>query len=376
MPPSPPSDLGRGVVLQILACIGGWYLFSSLLSISNKRLFGQAGLHFDFPLLVTATHSGIQWLVSAFLVRVAGRLWLSPAQRTHLQRTITWREWLLNIAPCGFTSSLEIAMANAALMFITLSFYTMVKSSTPIWVLTFAFLLQLERMTVPLILQIALICFGVALTVVGETQFHLVGFLLVLGASVASGFRWSITQILLKKASLGLDHPILTMYRLAPVMFITMCVFSTVIENPIGRLLLAPPTTTGEWSDGEPIIPAADDVGRTTGIVVYTIVGGFLALAMIICEFRLIQLTSTVTLSVCGIAKEILMIALSMLVFGDKMTPLNTLGLVISIIGILYYNLDRWRSRTNPPPESDYSILPPTEPPSHPLTAIPSRPSQ
>ncbi|KAJ1929344.1 hypothetical protein IWQ60_001265 [Tieghemiomyces parasiticus] len=351
-----------------MACIGGWYLFSSLLSIFNKNLFGRDQYHFDFPLLVTTLHAAIQWLVSSVLVHLAGRFWLTTAQREHLRsQSLTWRKWALNVAPCGSSTGLEIAMANSALMFITLSFYTFVKSSTPIWVLTFAFLFRIETFTWRLLGQIALICLGVALTIVGETKFHAVGFCLVLGASVASGFRWCITQILLKKADLGLDHPILTMYRLAPVMFVTMALLTLLLEDPWNRLAMSPALTVGDSIDGG---SRGDPMYRTVEILSLAVGGGFVALGAIVCEFRLIQLTSTVTLSVCGIAKEILMIVLSVVIYGDVMTPVNTLGLFISIAGIMYYNYDRWTTLNRARLAAAYSVLPPSTAPI-PITGLP-----
>ncbi|KAJ1971786.1 hypothetical protein H4R35_005058, partial [Dimargaris xerosporica] len=235
--------LPKSTVIQIAVSIGGWYLFSSLLGILNKRLFGKKDYSFDYPLFVTTCHAALQWLVSAILVNWLRGYWMSPAQLEQFRLSqrplpvtgdpahgsagaLTWKRWFHTIFPCGFGSGLEIALGNGALVLITLSFYTMVKSSTPIWVLLFAFIFRLETPRWTLILQIFLICFGVFLTVVGETQFHLAGFLLVLGAAIVSGFRWSLTQILLQHKGLGLNHPILTMYRLAPVIFGSMLVLT------------------------------------------------------------------------------------------------------------------------------------------------------
>lgn len=39
---------------------------------------------------------------------------------------------------------------------------------------------------------------GLLLLVAGETQFHLVGFLMVMSAALLSGFRWTVTQMLLQ----------------------------------------------------------------------------------------------------------------------------------------------------------------------------------
>lgn len=137
--------------------------------------------------------------------------------------------------PCGLAAALEICCANASLVFISLSFYTMVKSSTPIWVLAFALLFGLEKPRILVISIILVMVIGVILTVEGETKFDMLGFTLVLTASVMSGLRWSLTQLLLQHDRLGMDNPVATLYHLSPVMFVTMAVLSMIFEDPIGQ---------------------------------------------------------------------------------------------------------------------------------------------
>jgi len=38
-----------------------WFLFSSLLSVYNKSVFGQHKGHFPAPLLMTSVHFAMQW---------------------------------------------------------------------------------------------------------------------------------------------------------------------------------------------------------------------------------------------------------------------------------------------------------------------------
>jgi solute carrier family 35 protein C2 len=59
---------------------------------------------------------------------------------------------------------------------------------------------------------------------------------------------------------------------------------------------------------------------------------------MIVSEFFLIKRTSVVTLSVCGIFKEVATIFISSLVFGDVLTFVNIVGLCITLFGIGLYN--------------------------------------
>jgi hypothetical protein len=69
-----------------------------------------------------------------------------------------------------------------------MTFYTMVKSSSPIFVVASAYVFGIEKITPALILTVLIISAGELLTVMGEVAFDLIGFLLVLSASI---FIWN-----------------------------------------------------------------------------------------------------------------------------------------------------------------------------------------
>jgi solute carrier family 35 protein C2 len=68
---------------------------------------------------------------------------------------------------------------------------------------------------------------------------------------------------------------------------------------------------------------------------------------MIMSEFFLIKRTSVVTLSVCGIFKEVATIFISSLVFGDILTIINIVGLCITLFGIGLYNWFKFKMMTS-----------------------------
>lgn len=53
-----------------------------------------------------------------------------------------------------------------------------------------------------------MISLGLVLLVKGETQFDVLGFMLVMLASMLSGLRWTITQVLLQGSSDGHGEPL------------------------------------------------------------------------------------------------------------------------------------------------------------------------
>lgn len=67
-----------------------------------------------------------------------------------------------------------------------------------------------------------------------------------------------------------------------------------------------------------------------------------LAFILTVAEFQLLTHIQLLTLSIAGIAKEIITIATSAAVFGDKLSVVNGVGLTITIINIIYYNYFRY----------------------------------
>ena len=116
-------------------------------------------------------------------------------------------------------------------MFITLSFYTMCKSSAPVFLLFFTIVLRIEPLSYQIIGLIAFISVGLLLTVYGETEFDGKGFTLVMSAAVLAGLRWALTQVLLQKENLGMKHPLMTMNKMMPVMFIILFVVAIPVER-------------------------------------------------------------------------------------------------------------------------------------------------
>jgi solute carrier family 35 protein C2 len=198
----------------------------------------------------------------------------------------------------------------------------MCKSSVLGFVLIFAFIFRLEKPSWKLMGIITTMTAGVLLMVAGETAFDPLGFILVMTAAASSGFRWSLTQILLIRNP-ATSNPFATVFFLAPIMFITLLIIAVPVEG-IGPLFEA-------WTN------LASERGSfiSAGILLFP---GCLAFMMTASEFALLQRTSVVTLSICGIFKEVLTISTATIVFKDKLTPINFSGLVVTILTIAVYN--------------------------------------
>ena len=198
----------------------------------------------------------------------------------------------------------------------------MCKSSSLAFVLAFAFLFRLEDPSVKLVVIITVMTIGVIMMVAGETAFNILGFILVILAAFFSGFRWALTQILLLKNP-ATSNPFSSIFFLAPVMFASLAIIAMPVEGfvPLANGLKA----------------LVDAKGVFLGVCIL-IFPGCLAFMMTASEFALLQRTSVVTLSICGIFKEVVTIAVAGIVFKDPLTPINISGLCITIGSIGAYN--------------------------------------
>ncbi|OAV91830.1 hypothetical protein PTTG_27863 [Puccinia triticina 1-1 BBBD Race 1] len=316
---SPQAAFWKNALINA-SFIASWYLFATLISLYNKWMFSPDHYNFQYPLFVSACHMYIQFGLAALTLA------LFPSIRSRTRPTP--QDYMKKALPCGMASGLDIGLSNTSLKTVTLSFYTMCKSSSLAFVLLFAFIFKLEKPTYKLTGIILLITAGVVLMVSSETQFDFWGMVEVLSASCLGGLRWSLTQILLDKQSMGMNTPIATIFWLAPTMGLSLSFCSLIFEG---------------WNNLLSEQAFFGDLAKSFMTMTYIATAGVLAYLMTVSEYFLIQRTSVVTLSIAGVFKEVGTIFLSTIIFHDVMTPLNISGLGITLFGIALYNVLKYK---------------------------------
>lgn len=337
------KEADQNVVRNLLVnglLIGLWYLFSLSISIYNKWMFSEDHLNFHFPLFTTCMHMLVQFCLSSlvlyFLPQFRPRYDsisnphntqsadsdLAQHQMESEKPLMTRMFYFTRIGPCGVATGLDIGLGNTSLKWISLTFYTMCKSSSLAFVLIFAFLFRLEAPSWRLVAIIATMTAGVIMMVAGEVDFSAIGFILVISAAFFSGFRWALTQILLLRNP-ATSNPFSSIFFLAPVMFASLLVLAIPVEG-----------FPGLFKGLQTLIDAK---GPILGPCLL-LFPGTIAFCMTASEFALLQRTSVVTLSIAGIFKEVVTILAAGLVFHDTLTPINISGLFVTIGAIAAYN--------------------------------------
>jgi len=264
----------------------GWFFFSMLLSTYNKYVFGDGHLNFPCPLLLTSMHFSAQWIFSLSMCKLFPVTFGSKRVDD-----MNWREFLEISIPCGLVTSGDIGLSNLSLVSISITFYTMVKASTPIFVLIWAYIFGIMKIKWSLIGVIVVIAFGEYLTVAGEVDFILKGFVMCLMASILSGARWTLVQLKIQSLDPPLKTTLATMRVLSPFMAISLIIVAMLVEKP--------------WITLRSVVDSYETAGY---ILSLGLIGAFLAICMIMCEFYLIMHSNAIVLMIGGVIKEILTI--------------------------------------------------------------------
>ncbi|OWB83840.1 hypothetical protein B5S33_g2474 [[Candida] boidinii] len=383
----------------VIVSILSWYFFSLSISLYNKWMFGPH-LNFKFPILVTACHQLTLFWLSCITLIIWPRFRLNytdsketaPAQP--MSYLMNPKTYFLRIVPCALASAGDIGLGNSSLKFITISLYTMLKSSAVlIFTLFWGVLLRLERFTSKLLAITLVMTVGVTMLVYGQGANHeaaspiseeesviqqrlikravqlvgsnlgklsdatgkntaaagasttdtlvtyvassavVLGSMLVFLASCMSGLRWALTQIALR-GNKYTKNPILTIFYLSPAMAITLIFVGSYIEGFENF------ASSNIWIEK-----------GVAGTMFLLLVPGLFAFLMTLSQFIILQNAPLLTLSIAGIFRELITIFLGWLVFGDQLNWINGLGILVTLGDLIWYNFYRWeQANSNQPP--------------------------
>lgn len=335
MAPYSKDPISVANVLKTLFFILVWYTFSLLLTIYNKSLLGEDLGKFPAPLLMNTVHFTMQavlsWAITWF--------W---SHRFEPSVAMSWRDYFLRVVPTALGSAMDINLSNASLVFVSVTFATMCKSASPIFLLLFAFAFRLESPSIKLSGIILIISVGILLTVAKETEFEFLGFILVMLAAVMSGFRWAMTQILLQKEAYGLKNPLTLMSYVTPVMALATAFFSLILDP---------------WHEiiGSNYFNSPWHVTRSCLLMLF---GGTLAFFMVLTEYILVSVTSAVIVTIAGVVKEAVTIVVAVFYFHDEFTWLKGAGLFTIMIGVSLFNWYKYQKLKKGENSEDDSVGP------------------
>ena len=200
----------------------------------------------------------------------------------------------------------------------------------PVAVLLVSWILGVAPPSLKTLSNVSLIVVGVIIASLGEIKFNLTGFLYQAGGICFEATRLVMVQRLLSSAEYKMD-PLVSLYYFAPVCAVMNGIVALVLEMPSM-------TMANIYSVGIFLLIANAMVAFLLNVSVVFLVS--LATSWEIKADKLqIGKTSSLVLTLCGILKDILLVACSMMIWGTKVSKTQFFGYSIALGGLLYYKL-------------------------------------
>ncbi len=319
-------------VAMVLFCLFVWFASSITIAFTMKRILdsdGFPGFHFPF-FLCFCTNAGSS-LLALLTVHLKPALRQPPMPRRTFYRVAV---------PTGLASMCDFGFSNWSLMYLPVSVWTVFKAMGPLTVLLFSLALRVERPSIRTPIAILLVCGGLCLVSFDRLDLpeQPLGIGLGLIAVSFTGLRWALTQLLMVGQVAQPDgaagrlppkraDPLSTMIHTMPVVAGGAFVCVLAIE----RDLFA---TFGAYAASGALLSLLLLIGMMVVLV----------FALQLAEFKLVQLTSGLTVSVFSVFKEVLTVFIAV-AGGDQLSPLNMVGVGLALFGNLLYFMKRTGER-------------------------------
>ena len=322
-----------------------WMLNNIGVTLLNKAAFAKVDFH--YPFFLSAVHMACNALGSQYVfwsqsqeinkgddspkqqettTSLLTRL-LGTVQRKHLDKTGQRSILLFSVI-----FSLNIAIGNVSLKFVSVNFNQVMRSLVPAITIAMGMYLGKEFSTrrklavLPIILGVAMACFGdMSYTAVGFFFTCMCVFLAALKAVAAGEMLTGALKL----------HPVDLLGHMAPLALV-QCLFMALVTGEIKDI-------AGRWS--AELAPTVDVYPM---FVVWF--SGLCSFTLNISSLQANKLTSPLTLCIAANVKQVLMIWLSTMIFGVEITPLNGAGIAVVLAGSARYSYVSVQEKTCQPP--------------------------
>lgn len=297
------------VVAFFIVC---WFLANGTTVLLNKYIFKK--MHFNNPLSLTFIHMITQSILAHLTID-----YLKSVEKVRVD-PYDYYSKLLVIAVVFCTN---ICLGNISLRFVPVSFMQTIKSFTPVATALLQYIVFRSRLRPAALFALVPITGGVALASLTELQFHLGGFIAALTACFLTGLKFVLSSQMLA-GRYKLDS-INLLYYMAPP--------SAAILLPICLLI-----------ERDGVLSWFTDEARTSGDFLVLLFSGIISYILNVTLFIVLKATSSVTVTVAGNVKTVLVIGVSILMFKNPVTFVNIIGCLIAISGCCWYGLikDKW----------------------------------
>ncbi|EQC30777.1 hypothetical protein SDRG_11538 [Saprolegnia diclina VS20] len=309
-------------LIEVAVYILAWYSMSIGMTLFLKWFLKVWQGGFPYVLTMGTVHMAVKAIFSHLLT----------CKRNIAIAPLTSRDYWMLAVPIGLFTGADIVLSNKSLTYITVSFFTIVKSGGNVWNLLFSILLKLQEPSWALCGVVCFICTGIGMASYGTINFVLIGFLCVLLASILGTLRWVLTQFFMKRMTASSHHTLAVVYYISPVSALLLLPIAVVVDGPS---LLAS--------------KFCHDTVLFLQALLGVLLGGTMSFFLVSVEIELVKKTSALSLGIAGNLKDVLQILMAMLIFHDKLSALNVAGLFVATTGLVLYSYIKARPSSSSP---------------------------
>jgi drug/metabolite transporter (DMT)-like permease len=204
------------------------------------------------------------------------------------------------------------------------SVFTIAKSAALVFTLFLSFVAGSQHCSVALVLAVLCVVAGVIMCSVKPVGADATGLACALGASACAAVRWVSTEAYFSRGPRAGVPP-------RPLMLIALL-------TPWAAAVMVPMVVQEAISPEVATIAQDGDRNDVAVLLAATLGGATLAFAMLMAELTLVAMTSALSLNVIGHLKDVAVILLSIPVFNETLSPVNSAGVVVTLLAAAFYS--------------------------------------
>lgn len=290
----------------ILICALFMAVGPSLIMVNQYIL---KALVFPYPMFL----AGLGVLSSGLVATIAVRLGYVQVQRAE---AIEGKLWYQRVLPVGLAHAGTLSFGNMVYLHLDVGFIQMLKAFTPVFIMLTGYVASVDIPTTPIILAVIVISIGTAATCSFTPQLNLLGIFIMFISELTEGIRLVITQFFLQQLKFGVME---SQYVLAPASAFWLFLASAIFELPV-------------MIEKNAFAIIMDNLGLF-------LMASFMGIGVNFISYYVIQATSSLTMKILGTLRNIIMVVVGVLLYGEVITLHQAGGYTISLIGFVGYNL-------------------------------------
>ncbi|KAL0241858.1 hypothetical protein I308_106030 [Cryptococcus tetragattii IND107] len=289
-----------------------YFFFNLGLTLFNKFVL----VSFPFPYTLTGLHA-LSGCAGCYIALERGAF--TPARLTQKENII--------LAAFSVLYTINIAVSNISLQLVTVPFHQVVRASTPLFTIFISTIFLRSRFSVMKLISLLPVVAGVGFATYGDYYFTTWGLILTLLGTFLAALKTVVTNLIQTGGGGRLKlHPLDLLMRMSPLAFIQCVIYG--------------------WYTGElERVRAYGATQMTSTKAVALLVNGVIACGLNIVSFTANKKAGALTMTVSANCKQVLTIALAVVLFNLHITPTNGIGILLTLIGGGWYGYVEYQEK-------------------------------